>query len=275
MLDWALFEDGREELMGYSGQALEIYERIGDLEEEGNVLNNLAMFAFFRWRWDEALELLERAAASRQRAGIHGGVAASEVNIGDILLDRGLYQEASSHLERARRLWRSIGERAGSAYATALLGRLAVRDGRDREGLVLLGEAVAELRTLGSEREADFAESLLAEAEAFAGDPQKALILASELIPVADRTLPLLHRVSATALWRLERAGTTEQLETSLMLARDRGALYDVAAALDLFERISEPDPERANERDAILLQLGVVQLPTPRLNAGTTPVAA
>jgi tetratricopeptide (TPR) repeat protein len=191
------------------------------------------------------------------------------------MLDRGLYEQASPHLDKARRLWRSTGERAGTAYATALLGRLASRTGRHEEALALLREATAELRSLGEQGYAEFAEALLAEAEAFGGDPDAALSVAHRLIPTADRTLPLLHRVIAIARTRLQRGGAWEHVETSIAVARERDALYDLAAALDLSELTSEPDVERARERDEILTRLGVERLPTPSLGIGVEAPAA
>jgi tetratricopeptide (TPR) repeat protein len=277
VLDLALFESGREDLMGYSQRALDIYERLGNLEEQGNVLNNLGYFAVYRWQWDDALKLFAEAASCRERAGVYTGVGASEVNIGEILLDRGSYEQAASHLRRAHRLWSSIGDRAGAAYASALLGRLAVRDGCNSDGVARLRDAADELGQLGEAGYAEFAESLLAEAEAFAGDAHTALSIVERWIPVSDRLLPLLHRVAAIALARLEREGALEQLEISLTVARERDALYDVAAALDLLERISAPDPERARERDELLSRLGVERLPVPALGpvAAATAVAA
>jgi tetratricopeptide (TPR) repeat protein len=275
VLDVALFESGRRHLMGHSERALEIYERLGDLEEEGNVLNNMGAFAQYRWKFDEAIELWQQAAERRERAGIHSGTAASEVNIGEITLDRGLYEQASVHLQRAHRLWRSIGERAGAAYASALIGRLAARTGDVEQGIAALRQATAEMRSLGEHGYADFVEGLLAEAEAFGGDPRAALSIASRLIPSADRTLPLLHRVSAIALARLEREDALSELEMSLTTARERGALYDIAAALDLFEQLFEPDAQRARERDAILTRLGVERLPTVPLDTSVGAPAA
>lgn len=261
-LDLVLFELDRDAALGYSERALEIYERLGDLEQQGNVLNNLSIFAAERWRWDEALELLTRSAACSQRAGIHAGVAATEVNIAEILIDRGQYDEALRHLQRARRLWRSTAEPAGSAYVDVLLGRLAVRTGRPGEGIALLSRASADLRALGEQRYTDFAEYLLAEGEALAGDPERALALAERLVRTADYALPLLYRVRAIALARLGEDGADDALNMALALAREREALYDVGAGLDVAESIWWPDSERAQERDAILARLGVERLP-------------
>jgi hypothetical protein len=58
--------------------------------------------------------------------------------------------------------------------------------------------------------------------------------------------------------------GAVDELETSLTSARERGALYDIAAALDLLEALCGSDTDRAAERDAILTRLGVQRLPTP-----------
>jgi hypothetical protein len=186
-----------------------------------------------------------------------------------------LYEAAASHLGRARRVWSSIEERAGTAYATALLGRLAIRGGRYRDGIELLEKATRDLWELGEQGYAEFAESLLAEAEAFGGDPSRAEALADRLIATTDRTLPLLHRVRTIALVRLGRDGGAEELAESLALARERGALYDVAAGLDLAVAMSWVDSEHAGERDEILAQLGIESLPVPPLAAGreTDPV--
>jgi class 3 adenylate cyclase/tetratricopeptide (TPR) repeat protein len=276
MLDWALFNAGRFDEVVHSERALGLYHRLGDLEQEGGVLNNLAMFASIQGRWDEALELWRRAVDCGERAGIYGGVAVREVNIGELMSNRGLYDEASIHLERARRLFNSVGHRVGIAYAAALLGQLAVRAGSHSDGLDRLRGAIEELTRLGETGYAVFAEELLAEAEALGGDPERALDIAEKLIPAASRTLPLLHRARAIALAVLGRDEASDALAVSLDLARDRSALYDIAAGLDLALLLYGPDPERLSERDAILVQLGIERLPRPTraVSEAAQPVA-
>jgi tetratricopeptide (TPR) repeat protein len=280
MLDLPMRGAGRAEARIFSERALEIYDRLGDLEQKGNVLNNLGIHAAEAWNWGEALELLGRSAECRDRAGIPNGVAETEVNMGEIMSDRGLYAAAASHLRRALRVWSAIGERAGTAYATALMGRLAIREGRYGDGLELLEKATRELWDLGEQGYAEFAESLLAEAAAFGGDPSRAEALADRLITSTDRTVPLLHRIRAIALARLGRDDAADELSKSLALARQCGALYDVAAGLDLALAMSWVDSEHARERDEILAQLGIESLPMPPLEAGgrrqtPVPVAA
>jgi tetratricopeptide (TPR) repeat protein len=278
MLDFALIEDGRPEEAVYSGLALEIYDQLGDLAQKGSVLNNLGCFAMDQSRWDEALPLLRESADCSKRAGMHGEVAIAESNIGEIMFDRGSYHEAQVHLNRARRLWTSTGDLCGTAYATVMLGRLAIREGRDLDGFALLHEGIAALHTLGEQGYAELAESWLAEANALAGDARRALEMSEALISLSERMLPLLHRVRAISLTRLGRDEASDEVAIALTVARERGTPFDLAAALDLAETLTWPDPERARERDDICERLGIERLPTPPLRASAvlvTPSAA
>jgi hypothetical protein len=83
---------------------------------------------------------------------------------------------------------------------------------------------------------------------------------------------PVLHRVAAIAQARMGYSGVDEELQRAVAAARDYDAQYDLAAALDLCQRFSGPDPERADERDAILSRLGIERLPEPPL--GLEPLA-
>jgi class 3 adenylate cyclase/tetratricopeptide (TPR) repeat protein len=263
ILDFALDEGGRAEEAIYSALALEIYDRLGDLEQKGSVLNNLGCFAMDRWNWTDALPLLRESAECSERAGVHTQVAAAEINIATILFDRGVYAEASRHVNRALRLWTSTGDLSGTAYATVMLGRLAIREGRDLDGFALLHEGTVALRTLGEQGYAELAESWLAEAEALAGDARRALAIADTLTSLSERPPLLLQRVRVIALARLGRENAGEELAMSLEVARERGALHDLAAGLDLAEVLTWPNAERARERDEICERLGIERLPT------------
>jgi tetratricopeptide (TPR) repeat protein len=273
VLDMVLLDLGRLDEAVYSARALAIYERLGDREEQGHVLNTLAILAQSRWNWDEALTLYGRAAEAYERAGFQGGIALAACNIGEILSDRGFSPEAAQHLNRARRIFSADGERAQAAYAAALLGRIAARDGKIEEARKLVGEAVDELRTPGGNRLLDEVEAVLAEAEAFAGDAARALtITESQQASVS----PWLLRIRAAALARLGRPDdAVEALERSLAIARERGALYDVAATLDVLHTLSPESADRASERDSVLAQLGIKRLPALRLAPTVSELAA
>ncbi|MDQ6606563.1 MAG: AAA family ATPase [Actinomycetota bacterium] len=262
ILDLALFESGREEEAIHSVRALEIYAGLGDLEQQANVLNNLGGFAYLRWEWDDAIEFYRLAAEHRERAGDPAEVATIHCNIGEILCDRGRYDEAAKHFRRAHRLWLATEDRGSLGYGCALLGRLEVRAGRLDDGLALLREATESLHRFGDRSYAEFADALLAEAEAIGGDTDRALSIAGELLAGADRLAPLLERVRGIALARIgELDRAQDALAASLSAAREREALYDIAASLDAIERL-ESDPARARERDAILVRLQIESLP-------------
>lgn len=266
-LDWALVESGHPDQAAYSWRALEIYERLGQPEHEATVLNNLGMFAYFRSRWDEAVELYRRAGACSERAGKPGDVAYTDCNIGEILSDQGHLEEASVYLMRARRVWSATQERQGVAFVNLLLGRVAVRGGRHEEALPLLDMAVADLRRFGIDAYAEFARALVAEAEAFAGDPSRALSIAQDELAAAGRYAPLVGRIRGIALARLGHADAAERaLMSSLALARERGEEYDIAATVDVLDALGIAQPSDSRERQAILARLQIDQLPRPQL---------
>jgi class 3 adenylate cyclase/tetratricopeptide (TPR) repeat protein len=277
VLDLVLMDLGRFDEAGNASRALAIYERLGDLEEQGHVLNTLAGLAQFRWEWDEALRLFGQAAAAYERAGSQSGIAIAACNTGEILSDRGLYDQAAQQLGRARLIWTSNGERGAAAYAEMLLGRMSARGADIDKARRLVGAAARELRTLGEMRYVEEAEAVLAEAEAFAGDPSHAMTLADALLGASNRELSVwLRRVRGVALARLGRAEeAVAELESGLALARERGARYDVAATLDVLDRLGGRSGQLAAERDELLTRLGIERLPVVELGLSRPELAA
>jgi adenylate cyclase len=275
VLDWALIDLGRLEEANHSRRALQIYERLGDFEEQGYVLNTMVQAAYVRWDWDEAMRLLARAADAFERAGSQGGIALAICNIGEILADRGASAEAATHLGRARRIWTANGERAAAAYAELQLGRLAGRDMDIELARELVNEAAAELRALGETRSLEQAELVLAEAEALAGDASRAIEITSRLGD-SSRELAWLKRIRGIALARLGARGeAVSELDASLLMARQTGALYDLAATLDVLHALGVGGEQQTGERDSLLERLGIARLPALELEAMTTELAA
>jgi class 3 adenylate cyclase/tetratricopeptide (TPR) repeat protein len=268
VLDTALVDAGRSPEATYSARALEIYEELGDLENQSAVLNNMGMFAYFRWEWDHAIEFYRRAASCAERAGRTEYLAYTDCNIGEILSDQGRLDEAERHLARSRRIWRATGNRA-AAYSDILLGRLAVRSSRYEAGLALLKEAGAEMRAQGSKGYADNAAAFLAEGEAFGGAPERALALIAEVRDLSDSYVPapLVHRIRGVALARLARpVDAVAELQRSLSCARERDMQYEAAATIDALDVLGVANADQLAERDAILAELGITQLPRPQL---------
>ena len=262
-LDWALFEMGRSDEAIYSPRALEIYRRLGDLQHEARVLNNLGGFAYWKGRWAESVDLYREAGTCRERAGNTVDAAQTDANVGEILSDQGRLQEAEVHLRRARRAWSSTGHREGAAFADMLLGRLAVRTGHAEEGIALLEETAANMRHIGIPYYADLASALLAEAHALGGAPERALDIAQRLLASGNGYVSLLRRSSGIALARTgDRKPARSEIDLALAAARERGEDFEIALALDALAALDSADAVQERERDEILERLGIVRLP-------------
>jgi tetratricopeptide (TPR) repeat protein len=279
-LDWALFELGRGDELGYSSRALEIYRELGDPESEARVLNNLGGFAYWRGRWEEAVDLYLQAGACCERSGNAVEAANAAANVGEIRSDQGRLAEAEASLRRALRVWSSTEQREGVAFATMLLGRLAVRDGRPEEGLGLLTSAAADARRLGFDYYAELASALLAEGEALAGSATDAVSIADKLLAMRSGHVSLLHRARGIAFARIgDHESSGRELELAAASASERGDDYELALALDALATLRAPQPVLERERNAILRRLGIVALPTTAdlgpADAGDRPLAA
>src|SRR6185312_2730069 len=112
------------------GLALPIYEEIGDLLGQANVLNNLGIDAYYEGRWQESLDLYERSKNARGRSG--DVVRASQItnNSGEVKLDQGYLTPASELFEEARSVFEASGHRMLAALASSNLGRAPPRAGQ-------------------------------------------------------------------------------------------------------------------------------------------------
>jgi tetratricopeptide (TPR) repeat protein len=268
MLDWALYDSGRASEATYSARALEIYERLGDLDRQAAVLNNLGGFAYREGRWDAAVDLYRRAAEASARAGDVANAAFGDCNVGEVLADQGRLAEGERCLRRALRIWRGSSYDWSAAFATALLGRTAVRAGRHAEGIELLEDALARFRRLRAGSDALLVRAYIAEALAFGGAAPRALQAADRLLPEAGRTAPLVHRVRGFALAQLgERDAADRAFQDSIVAAREQDSSYELAVSLDALLALRGPGPfTGAPRRDALLARLDVVALPAPPL---------
>jgi class 3 adenylate cyclase/tetratricopeptide (TPR) repeat protein len=271
ILDWALVESGRARDAVHSQRALGLYAKLGQLDREAIVLNNLGGFAFCAGRWDEAVALYRRGAELSLRAGDVGSSGYGDCNVAEVLADQGHLEEAEALLHRARRTWRSTGHEWGAASADALLGRVAVRAGRHDDGIALVRRAHLAFKALRSTDDATWAEALLAEAYAMSGRPEPALNAADVLLagqPSGTRLCALLHRVRGFAFAQLDDLASAEDaLEASLAEARAQAEDYEIAVTLDALERLAartgRPElPSRGAERDALLARLNIAALP-------------
>jgi class 3 adenylate cyclase/tetratricopeptide (TPR) repeat protein len=264
---------GSREKEAFRGLALPIYEEVGDLLGQANVLNNLGIDAYYDGRWEEALELYRRSQELRVRIGDVVGAATITNNIGEVKSDQG-------HLDAAKELFREsleVFERSGYRYminlATSNLGRAAARAGRCDEGRLLLLKALAGFHEIKAGSFVLETKARLAECAVLAGDPAAALAQADETLRAVRETgagpglRAMLHRVRGYAAGQrgdLDAAG--EAVDESIRIARDGNAIYELAQSLEARSRLraGRGTDGSGDEREAsqFFERIGVVSQP-------------
>jgi tetratricopeptide (TPR) repeat protein len=280
-------EQGRIEEAVYSDRAAELYERLGDLWNQAEVISNSGADAFELGDWDRALKLLEKALELKRRMGDEGEVAIGAANIAEIYLEQGRLSDADDVLTEAARTTRAGGYRPPLAYILGLLGRAAAGSGRFDEARAHFDEARSIFEEVGVRAYVFLIQVRTAELYVQMGDPDRALQEAEEAFATAaelDGTpaqLPLLHRIRAYAQMQLGNfTAAREELEQSLAAARTRKKPHEIAMALTAGSQLDQlelGEPNLAAEREAqeILARLGVVSLPPLPVVASTQPATA
>ena len=272
LLDAALTDLGRSEQSDYRYLALPIYEELGDLVGQANVLNNLGIDAYYEGRWDEALELYERDRQARERAGDVSMEATAANNIAEILSDQGRLVEAEALLRRVRQVFRNVNFPVGLALATSNLGRVAGRAGRVDEAIALFSNALTSFEAIKAESFVLETRARMAEMLAAAGRHEQALMLARAVRDGAAASNAaggvlnaFVLRVEGQALAGLGRLDEARAaLEGSLEVGRGAGLPYEAGLTLlaladveDGLGAAADAAAHRA-EGQAILRGLGV-----------------
>ncbi len=183
LLDSALTDRGEaEQAATFRELALPIYEQIGDLKGQADVLNNLGVDAYWEGRLDDAVACYRRSRDASEAAGDVVGAATAANNLAEVLSDQGRLDEAEEMFDRALAVWTRASFPIGVALATSNLGRLRARQGRPAEALALLEEALTGFRALHAEALAVDTEVRLAEVLLAAGRRAEALALCDDLL---------------------------------------------------------------------------------------------
>lgn len=264
-----------ENEIGRAGQAalesaVEMLGETGELVLQANALNNLGIAAYYKGRWDEALEYYRRGGEVSRRAGDVVNAARAGNNEAEILSDQGRVAEAQRLLEEALRIWRAAGYTVGVALATSNLGRAAARAGRFEEAHRLLDEALRDFGQIGAESFVLDTDARRAECLVFEGRHREALRQTTALLARVERSgwmgaiAAWLERLRGYALLQArEPRRAREPFEASLALARELGARYELALTLLGLAELPGAGAEAA-EAGEILAGLGVVS--TPRI---------
>jgi class 3 adenylate cyclase/tetratricopeptide (TPR) repeat protein len=269
LLHLAFTSLGRPEKEAFRGLALPIYEELGDLLGQANVLNNLGIDAYYDGRWDEALDLYRRSKGLRERIGDVVGAATITNNIGEIKADQGhldvaneLFQEAFEVLDRA-------GHRQMRNLALSNLGRSAARAGDFAEARQTLQKALDgfhEIRAISFVVETT---AKLAECAVLAGDSSEALQHADEALRTVEEpsasaiVRAMAHRIRAYALMQSgEREAAEQAVEESIAIAREGRADFELAQSLEARARFrseaSDPEADEIFERLDVVSRPGV-----------------
>jgi class 3 adenylate cyclase/tetratricopeptide (TPR) repeat protein len=275
LLDHAFTMLGNAESGRYRALALPIFEELGDLIGQANVLNNLGVAATLEGRWDEAIASFERSKAARDKAGDVVGAATAANNIGEVLLNRGQIAEAEALFKDVLRVWRAANYPVGVAVATSALGLAATRAGRVAEAEAALTEALSSFREMHADSFVVETEARLAEQALAAGNAAAAEQRARDALQRAERVDGVI--AAKAALYRLlgeaqrsapDLQASRASFDESLRLARSIKAEYEVALTLVAYQRLLSAHGQTADEelREAREIQqrLGIVALPVP-----------
>ncbi|HEX5480077.1 MAG TPA: tetratricopeptide repeat protein, partial [Dehalococcoidia bacterium] len=236
-------------------RALEIYEELGDLVGQANVLNNMGVAAhMYEGDWKRALDFFRRSREARERAGDIMGAATASNNIGEILWEQGHRDEAVALFTSALETWRGARYPIGVAVATANLGWAAARSGDLERGRRHLEDALAIFHEIRADAFVFETRVRLAQVRALEGqrdglgDEIDALIAQGERIDGVGHVAPALFRLLAE-----ERAldgdvaAASRAITESIDRARAAGAWHDLMLALETAVQLMLAPPEAAS----------------------------
>jgi tetratricopeptide (TPR) repeat protein len=260
------------EAVKYRTVPLMLFERLGDLTGQANVLNNLGVDASDESRWFDALDFYERSRLLREEVGDVIGAATAALNIGEILSNQGHLDEAERLFGEASRAWRRSGYEVGIAVATSYTGRLHARRGNYDMARTMLADAVGRFEKIGASHFVVETKAFQLECEVLAGSGRVAAEAAGPLLTAAREVGdPLLETIVLRAegwahLVEHEYEDADRLADACLEISERVGSRYETALALILRGQVGtaigedrSDDRRRARE---ILTELGVVSLP-------------
>jgi class 3 adenylate cyclase/tetratricopeptide (TPR) repeat protein len=273
ILDLAYLESGQSEKATHAGEALAIYEALGDLRNQALLLNNQGAIAHDASRWDEARALFERALALADQIGDRSVAALTKYNLSEILIDQGRYDEAEPLIREVIRVWRASGAEGDAWEGQRELARLLARRGDVDAARPLLDGARAYQARTGKEGEVLRTDARIAELLLLAGDGSGALAVlrgADHLATTTDGGSvlePTLARLRGWAYLQSDRAGEAATvLEGALRLARRRGDVHEEALVLDGLLALPASTGQRRDDlqrtRRGLFERLGILESP-------------
>ena len=217
----------------------------------------------------------ERGRDESLKIGNTVNAAVANINIAQILSDRGEVTEAEALLLDTLPLWKSSQYRYFLGASLLELGRTLLRAGRVEQAIKRLEEAKANFLHVGAEQEILEIEARLAECRVRECDHDGALALADAMLRRGvtskgiAKLMPLLQRVRAHALMqKRDWVGARKALQASLAAGRSRRDLFEVTFALlslielDRLEGV-DPQPKLIEESRLLVESLKIKTVPS------------
>jgi class 3 adenylate cyclase/tetratricopeptide (TPR) repeat protein len=266
--DWAHHMMGQSELASHGDQALEIFERLGQLESASDVMNNKGGYAYFAGQWDEAVSWYRRSQETSQRAGDVVRAAMDGANAAEVLIGQRRYDEAAIELNEARRVLRAAGAYPYLGFVEMQLARLDVATGNTNEAIAKLESLRAALLEAGDKLELLEVEIHLTNALTQENRPDEAL----ELIGIAEKAAgsasdffaAAIARVGSQALWALgDVEAASAEAVAGLSAAVQAAQPYEEALLREWRIRMAaasgvEADSVDLHRADELLRRLGI-----------------
>jgi tetratricopeptide (TPR) repeat protein len=259
----------------YALRALSIYEEIGDLVGQANVLDNLGGAAWEGGRWQEALEYFERSKSISDRSGDALGTSYSNYNIAEVLVAQGHADSALDILHGGLAAFETSGFSWGLAYGNLLKARAALRKGSLLEAEPLIAVARDQFTEIGARSSAVFECDLVALELRMMADPganfrgQIDSLRHDFAGQEGDERLelPLLRMSCVAYAWAGDYDLARGEVDRAIKRAGELGARGDLAEAYtlrrDLASAFGRPVERLDSEQaDNLSASLGVI---TPR----------
>jgi class 3 adenylate cyclase/tetratricopeptide (TPR) repeat protein len=274
MIAWTKVNQGELGQAAHFERALSLFEDLGDVKRQGDVLTYNGAMAYWEGRWDDALELYERGRERSERAGDAVGAAIASMNIAEVRSDQGRLGEAEAPAREALRVFRAAAYAELIATDCSILGRIVSRAGRHEEAGAILVEAGQHAEQSKAQLLEVGALGLLAEDLVRIGDAEGALAhldradTRASTVGGAGVYEPLLERVRGCAhLVRGELEDADKALDRSLDAARSSGSEFEVLLSLSArgvlaHVRGEGPAPEDVAETESIAERLGIDSVP-------------
>ena len=270
MIAWANVDRGQFGQAEHFERALSIFEELGNVKRQGDVLTYYGQMAYYEGRWHDAIELYQRGQERSERAGDAVGAAIALMNVAEIRSDQGRLEEAGSLAREALRVFRAARYPELISIDSAILGRTLSRAGRDDEAEQLLMEALRSAEDSGGQLLEVAALCFLAEHRVRLEDAEGVLAYLeraeAKAAPIGGAGLyrPLLDRVRGYAhLFGGDFEQAAGAFARGLATARASRSEFEVLLLLQAERALSErldrsPSPSDDAEADAITERLGI-----------------